>query len=60
MQGIRELRISVRMLRDRSYYGRRHSGLTHVGFILFQKQEEIVTDNLLVSDEGVRVLDQRE
>lgn len=56
---VKDLRISVTMLRD-NLYSRTQLGLTLKAFILFQERVEIVTDRLLVSDAGVRVLDQRE
>lgn len=37
-------------------YAKRISGITFKSILIFQTQEKIATDRLLISDEGVRVL----
>jgi hypothetical protein len=58
MQEVIELKFTVSRI-DNEMQNERILGLTFCGMVLTKKSQDVVTDRLLVSEEGVRVLDVR-
>jgi len=58
MQQVVELRFTVSKI-DSVTRNESVLGLTFCGMVLTKKSQDVVTDRLLVSEEGVRVLDIR-
>jgi len=58
MQQVVELRFTVSRI-DNVTQNESVLGLTFCGMLLTKKSQDVVTDRLLVSEEGVRVLDIR-
>jgi hypothetical protein len=58
MQEVVELKFTVSRI-DNEMQNERILGLTFCGMVLTKKSQDVVTDRLLVSEEGVRVLDVR-
>ena len=56
MQEVVELKFTVSKI-DNVMRNERVLGLTFCGMVLTKKSQDVVTDRLLVSEEGVRVLD---
>ncbi len=59
MQAVTRLKLPINRLKATCYDSMR-LGLTFLRCNLFQVHEEVVTDHLIISKDGVRVLDQRE
>jgi hypothetical protein len=58
MKEVVELKFTVSRI-DNEMQNERILGLTFCGMVLTKKSQDVVTDRLLVSEEGVRVLDVR-
>jgi hypothetical protein len=59
MKEIMELRVTVSKI-ESLMFDKLHFGLTFHAMLLTKRSEQVATDRLLVSDEGVRVLNLRE
>ncbi len=59
MKEVTELTVNLRRFGTATYV-REKSGVAFHRFLLFETRERVRTDRLLVSDEAVRVLDNRE
>ena len=59
MQQVIELSFSLKRLSSATYFTQK-SGISFAKTLLFVTTENVSTDKLMVSDEAVRVLNQRE
>lgn len=59
MYKVFELKLSLRKI-DVATYLRKVGGITFQRMLIFEINENVPTDHLIVSDEAVRVLDVRE